>query len=279
MNRNQALMALIEEAHRGDFHFPTSARLALKIRQTLDDPECHLETAGKLIEAEPLLAARVISLANSVAYNPAGHEITDVRSAASRLGFLTLRTLAMAFVTRQMAGTPASPEIKRLGAYLWEHTAHVAALCRTIAAHISEKHPEAALFCGLVHEIGGFYLLSRVEEYPALIAPSTNTSEDLDLVSVKNTLSLAVLRNLDVPETIVDAVEQYIEGYLSTPPSSLSDSLILADYLAPVASPLLNGENALADPDIDRVVELGLFKETLSVAAGEVDSLVRALRG
>lgn len=279
MNRNQALMLLIEEAHRGDFHFPTSARLALKIRQTLDDPECHLETAGKLIEAEPLLAARVISLANSVAYNPAGHEITDVRTAASRLGFLTLRTLAMAFVTRQMAGSPTLPELTRLATYLWEHTAHVAALSRTIAGSISQKHPEAALFCGLVHEIGGFYLLSRVEQYPALIAPQAGTGDDIDLVSVKNTLSLAVLRNLEVPETIVDAVEQYIEGYLSTPPSSLADSLILADYLAPVASPLLNVEAPLPDLHLDSVIELGQYKKTLAEAAGEVDSLVRALRG
>lgn len=276
MNRNQALLLLIEEAHRGDFHFPTSARLAIKIRQTLDDPECHLDAAGKLISAEPLLAAQVIAMANSVAYNPGGREITDVRTATARLGFRTLRTLAMAFVTRQMAGTPVSPEQKRLAGELWEHTAHVAALARIIAAKVTGKDAETALFCGLVHEIGGFYLLSRVEQYPALILPQAEGADNVDLVSATNTLSLAVLRNLGVPETVLDAVEQYVEGFLATPPASLADSLILADHLAPVPSPLSTGVETNAE--IDRAIESGMLAETLKESADEVASLARALR-
>jgi HD-like signal output (HDOD) protein len=279
MNRNQALMLLIEEAHRGDFHFPTSARLAIKIRQTLDDPECHLDAAGKLISAEPLLAAQVISLANSVAYNPGGREITDVRSATARLGFRTLRTLAMAFVTRQMSGTPSSPEQKRLASELWEHTAHVAALARIIAAKVTGKDPETALFCGLVHEIGGFYLLSRAEQYPALIQPQAEGADNVDLVSVTNTLSLAVLRNLGVPETVLDAVELYAEGFLATPPTTLADTLVLADQTATFPSPL----SADSDGDKKSIRDLATKNETLALAIKESDeevgSLVRALRG
>ncbi|HET6720081.1 MAG TPA: HDOD domain-containing protein [Rhodocyclaceae bacterium] len=279
MNRNQALMLLIEEAHRGDFHFPTSARLAIKIRQTLDDPECHLDAAGKLISAEPLLAAQVIAMANSVAYNPGGREITDVRTATARLGFRTLRTLAMAFVTRQMAGTPSSPEQKRLAGELWEHTAHVAALARIIAAKVTGKDPETALFCGLVHEIGGFYLLSRVEQYPALILPQAEAADNVDLVSVTNTLSLAVLRNLGVPETVLDAVESYVEGYLASPPTTLADTLILADHTATFPSPL----SASSADDQKAAHELAAQNETLAQALKEsdadVESLVRALRG
>ena len=277
MNRNQALMLLIEEAHRGDFHFPTSAKLAIKIQQTLDDPECHLEAAEKLIAAEPLLAAQVISMANSVAYNVSGREITDVRTAASRLGFQTLRTLAMAFVTRQMAGAPSSPEQKRLASDLWEHTAHVAALARIIAAKVTKKSPETALFCGLVHEIGGFYLLSRVEQYPSLLAAPSANSDEVNLESVKNTLTLAVLRNLGVPETVVDAVERYVEGELTTPPATLADTLILADHMAAVPTSLAS--SGKTDPLLDAAVEEQTLQDALKESDEEVASLVRALRG
>lgn len=279
MNRNQALLLLIEEAHRGDFHFPTSARLAIKIRQTLDDPECHLDAAGKLISAEPLLAAQVISMANSVAYNPGGREITDVRTATARLGFRTLRTLAMAFVTRQMAGTPSSPEQKRLASELWEHTAHVAALARIIAAKVTGKDPETALFCGLVHEIGGFYLLSRVEQYPALILPQTEAADNVDLASATNTLSLAVLRNLGVPETVLDAVELYVEGFLATPPATLADTLVLADHMASFPSPLNTGSSGDKKAALDLAAQNESLIQALQESNEEVDSLVRALRG
>lgn len=275
MNRNQALMLLIEEAHRGDFHFPTSARLAIKIKQTLDDPNCHLDAAGKLLEAEPLLAAQVISIANSVAYNPSGREITELRTATARLGFRTLRTMAMAFVTRQMAGSHSTPEQQRLASDLWEHTAHVAALARLIAAKVTSRDPETALFCGLVHEIGGFYLISRAEQYPALLAPASGEAGEIDLVSVKNTLSLAVLRNLGVPETVVEAVEQYVEDYLATPPSSLADTLILAEHVASFPSPLGKAEPA----DSDLVKDNPALAAALEESDAEVDSLVRALRG
>lgn len=278
MNRNQALNLLIEEAHRGDFHFPSSARLAIKIKEALDDPECHLETAEKLIQAEPLLAAQVISLANSVAYNPSGREITDVRTAASRLGFHTLRTLAMAFVTRQMAGNPTSPAQKRLAAALWEHTAHVAALTRVIGAKVANKNPEAAMFCGLVHEIGGFYLLSRSDEFPALIAPADEADGQLDIVSVENTLTLAVLRNLGVPETVLSAVELFVEGFLATPLTTAADALMLADYMAPVPSPLVGEAAPVNNGLFDQAIENGMLDALLKESAEEVASLTRALR-
>lgn len=279
MNRSQALNLLIDEAHRGEFHFPTSAKLAIKIKEVLDDPDCHLEAAAKLIQAEPLLAAKVISIANSVAFNPAGREITDVRTAASRLGVQTLRTLAMAYVARQMSGSPSSPDQQRLAAALWEHTAHVAALCHVIAGKVTKINPESALFAGLVHEIGGFYLLSRAEKYPVLLAAKSDSPDDIDLVSVENTLSLAVLRSLGIPDAVLDAVEQYAEGTLWTPLSTLGDTLMLADYMAPVSSPLAPADHEAGDVLIDLAVQKVMLVEILKESAEEVASLARALRG
>lgn len=279
MDRNQALLALIEEAHRGDFHFPTSAKLAIKIRQTLDDPECHLDAAGKLIQAEPLLAAQVISIANSVVYNPSGREITDIRTATSRLGFTTLRTMAMAFVTRQMAGTASSPEQQRMATALWEHTAHVAALSQVIAAKVTHCNRDTALFAGLVHEIGGFYLLSRTSQYPALLADPTSSSSEINLASVENTLSLAVLRNLGIPETVLDAVEQFTEGFLSSPPKTLGDTLLLAEYMAPIHSPVSPVEPSESTIALDLAVEQGTLIDILKESADDVASLTKALCG
>lgn len=283
MNRNQALTLLTEEAGRGEIHFPTNTQVTLKVRQALDDPDCHLEAAGKLIQADPLLAAQVVAMANSVAFNPSGREITEVRTAASRLGFQTLRTLVMAQVTRQMAGGASSPEQQRMTTQLWSHSAHVAALARVIARRVSGQNPDTAMFAGLVHEIGGFYLLSRSSQYPCLLdarpasAPGDGDAE-VDRIAVENALGLAVLRQLAVPAALIEAVEHYAQGYLSMPPKSLGDTLLLADYLAPVASPLLPAEMNQDDATLDFADGKVTLSQVLAESAEEVDSLIAALR-
>lgn len=283
MNRNQALTLLTEEAGRGEIHFPTNTQVTLKVRQALDDPDCHLEAAGKLIQADPLLAAQVVAMANSVAFNPAGREITEVRTAASRLGFQTLRTLVMAQLTRQMAGAAGSPEQQRMTAQLWAHSTHVAALARVIARRVSGQNPDTALFAGLVHEIGGFYLLSRSSEYPCLLdarpagAPGDGDA-DVDRIAVENALGLAVLRQLAVPAPLIAAVDHYAQGFLSMPPKSLGDTLLLADYLAPVASPLLPAESDQGDATLDFADGEVTLSLVLAESAEEVDSLIAALR-
>src|SRR5437762_357263 len=101
MDRLEVFRSIATQAGRGELTFPTNVNASLKIQQALDDPECHMEAAAKLIQAEPLLAARTVAIANSVAYNRSGNEITNVRSAVMRLGFSTLRSLVAALIVRQ----------------------------------------------------------------------------------------------------------------------------------------------------------------------------------
>lgn len=87
-------------------------------------------TRSALIAAEPILAARVIGLANSVSYNPGGRAITELKGAISRLGFAALRAIAAAIVVRQMKEMSSDATHRALAGRLWEHTANVAALAR-----------------------------------------------------------------------------------------------------------------------------------------------------
>src|SRR3546814_8712091 len=133
MDKRKAFEAIIADIGKGDLAFPTSARVAMQVQQALNDPDCAIGTAVRLVQAEPLLAARVVSMANSVAFNRSGREVTDVKTAVTRLGFKTVRSLAAALVTRQMAGAAGSASHQELAARLWQHTTHVASLAHVIA--------------------------------------------------------------------------------------------------------------------------------------------------
>ena len=126
MNKMTVFKSIAAGVRGGEVVFPTSATVAMKVRQLLDDPDCHIEAAAKLVQAEPVLAARVVAMANSVAYNRSGREIADVRTAVARLGFRTVRSLATAVVTRSLSGSDGSAAEQALATQLWEHTAQVA---------------------------------------------------------------------------------------------------------------------------------------------------------
>jgi HD-like signal output (HDOD) protein len=278
MDKREIFRSIAADVTKGEMSFPTSAQVAMQVRRALDDPDCHIEAAAKLVQAEPLLSARVVAIANSATYNRSGREITDVRSSVTRLGFQTVRTMATALVTRQLAGKPGADAHQKLAAQLWEHTAHVASLAHVIARRVTHQNPETAMFAGIVHEVGGFYMLSRAGEFPGLL--EDDQSDWIEFGEVE--IGRAVLKVLSVPEAISAAIETLWDGFLSIPPSSLADTLMLADELAPIASPLhpMGGDNP--DEGMKSSIDMAIGEDTLSSilaeSAAEMQSLTGALK-
>lgn len=274
-------LQVFQEIHRnlaeGHLDFPTNVQVSLRVRQALDDPNCDIRLAVRLIEAEPMLAARIIALANSVTYNPYGREVSDLRTAATRLGFSTLRSLSMALVTRQLATGNLPVNLQHVANQLWQHTTHVAALSRVIARKVTGVDPEAALFSGLIHELPGFYLLSRAHAYPGIfegdLSQWVETGERL--------LGEPLLSALNVPERIREAVSAFWDGYLSMPAVSLGDTLLLADQLAPINSPLRPSDFAKTESGLEAHIEMAigedLLTEILEASKEELNSLAAAM--
>ncbi|MFZ2854643.1 MAG: HDOD domain-containing protein [Rhodocyclaceae bacterium] len=277
MDVQKALAAIAADAARGDMVFSTNAEIDLRVQRALDDPDCSLDELAKLISAEPILSARVVAIANSVAYNRSGRASSDVHHAVSRLGFKTLRMLVTALIVRQMENMSQVPEHRALAVRLWEHTAHVAALARVIAQRVTHQDPDAAFFAGIVHEVGGFYLISRASAFPGLFAGDLTEWHDQGEADVGR----AVLRVLGVPDNVLAAVETLWGGYLALPPESLGDTLLLADELSPVESPLSQmsgmGCQGMA-VDIDMSIDDETLSGILRDSAEEVASLTAALR-
>jgi len=277
-SKREVFEEIAKQVAQGDLMFPTGAQVALNLRRALDDPECHILTAAKLIQAEPLLSARVIEISNSVAFNRSGREITDVHVAVSLLGFTTIRSLAMALVTRQMAGQSKTREHQEVVDRLWEHSAHVASLARAIARHVTHVDQETALFAGIIHEIGGFYMLSRSEEYPGLL--EDDFSEWLEGGEVA--VGRQVLIRLKVPQSVLAMMESFWDGFLAMPPVTLADTLLLAEELATVPSPLHRVDSKSPGSELRASIEMVIGEETLTLilaeAAEEIESLTRALK-
>jgi HD-like signal output (HDOD) protein len=276
----ETLTRIAETASGDDLIFPTTTEMALRVQRALDNPDASLDQLARLVQADPLLAARVVAVANSVIYNRSGRTITDVKNAVSRIGLNTLRVLAAAVVVRQMEGMARTGEHRQLAVRLWEHTAHVAALCQVIARRVTRVNPDTAFFAGIIHEVGGFYLISRAADYPGLLDGPNGSLLAWDEGGAAE-VGRAVLKRLSAPAAVCEAIESLWAGYLAMPPQSLGDTLLLADQLAPVESPLsqLAGHGREGtEVQIDVALDEQTLGSILEESAADVASLIEALR-
>jgi len=276
MDRLDAFTAIAAQASRGDITFPANVNASLRLQQALNDPDCHAEAAAKLIQANPLLAARSVAIANSAAYNRSGSDITSVKTAVQRLGVRTLQSLVAAVIVRQIGSEITNPLLKQKIDQLWEHTAHVAALSQVIARRVTRLDPETALFAGIMHEVAGFYMLSCAGDYPQIIDGEPEDWVEHGEIEIGR----GVLTRLGVPDGVFRAIEAMWTGLRALPPESLGDTLLLANDLSPVPSPLYQPRGNITEQGartIDFVMGEGSLHTVMVESAEEVRSLYAVL--
>jgi len=284
MEKSAILGVLATEVEQGRLIFPTSAAAAIKIKEKLEDPNCSMDSVTRLIQAEPLLSTKLVAIANSPVFNRSGRKITGVRSAVTLIGMRTVRNLATAVVVQQLVESLARSEQV---AQLWKHSAYVAALAQVIAHRVTRQDPETAMFAGMIHEISWFYLLAREKYYPGLIDESMaslrSSDEALESESEFNCeiiIGTAVLKALSVPDPVLENIIYLWQGYLTFPPNSLGDTLLIANQLAPVKSPFaLPSDQGYRDvpANINLLIDDTTLSEILKDSENEIRLLTEAL--
>jgi hypothetical protein len=234
VNRIEAFGYIAAQAARGDISFPTSVNAVLRLQRALNDPDCHLEDAIRLVLGEPQLAARTVALANSSAFNAGGKPVTNVRAAVTRVGYRNLQMLVASLAVRQFGSCIQDPDLRHKAEQLWEHTVQVAALAQVFARRVTFVNPDTAMFAGIVHEIGAFYLLMRADDFPGLLDDDEDRWGEL----CEEVVTREVGRRLALPDPVAEAVFDLRGGWLNMPPTSLLDTLLLANLYAGIPSPL-----------------------------------------
>lgn len=233
MEKLSDIASIVAEVQRGELVFPTSVNAALALQLALADPDCHDDAVTRKVLGEPVLAARAVALANAAVFQRHGLPVTSARAAVLRLGYRNLYSLAAAMVVRQFGARLRDPQLRACADQLWKYSAHVAAIAYQVARHITRTDPDTALFAGIVHEAGNFYLLSRADQMPGVLAELGPR-----LGPVQEIVAREVLRKLQVPEAVAAAIVSLRDGAISLPPAGLRDTLLLARHLSPVLSPL-----------------------------------------
>jgi len=157
-----SLDALIE----GGRQLPTLPVLVLQVQRALANDRSGPRDIAHLIERDPVLAARVLRLANSAAFSR-GDPITTIGAAVGRLGMNHVRSLCLAVgVVRAFGNSYRRLDHQRY----WQHSVAVGMVAERLT-HMSKRYAqvdgEEAYVAGLLHDVG---LLVCDQFFPAEFA-------------------------------------------------------------------------------------------------------------
>ena len=183
---------------------PSFPDVAIRVRKALTNEEVEIDQVVRVISAEPALAARLLQVANSAALNPNGRRLTDLRTAVSRIGFNMARSATIAFAMSQLRRAEAYKGLEIPLTELWQHSAHVAAVCHVVARRFTRMNADTALLAGLLQGVGKLYLLTRTVRFTSLLGDPAAYQRIVADWHLR--IAQAILRNWEMPEEIVTAV-------------------------------------------------------------------------
>ncbi len=187
----------------GDVVFPTSFDAALRLRREMQNPDLPTARIAQIVNVEPLVATKLMRMANSVLYSPDGTPARNLQAAIGRLGVEMVRTTALAIAMNQLIRSKDMAIFSDLTQSLWNHTLKTAAAARVLARTYTRINPDEALLAGLVHDLGAFYMVYRAAQYAELRARPDSVK--YLIMQWHESIGVTLLHALGVSEEVVNA--------------------------------------------------------------------------
>lgn len=201
------IKGLTAELSAKELIFPTSLNTTMKIRHALNQEDISNDALARLIGTEPVLSAQVLRFSNSVAFNQSRLQTANLRTATLRLGFATVRNIAISVGMKQLSEFKSAGEFAQRIEGLWNRSVRVAALSYVIARNLSNVSPEHAMLAGLLHDVGKFYILHRARHHAPLFS-SERALWDIVYQWHAN-IGAVILENWDIADKIRSAVIEH----------------------------------------------------------------------
>jgi HD-like signal output (HDOD) protein len=177
-----------------ELHIPSLPEVALKLGMAIQS-EASLAEVVKIVQLDPVIAAKLVHVANSPLYLPS-RPIVSCQDAVARLGLIATRNLVTAFSLRQTFKCK-DPLLVKATKESWRQSVYLSALCYVLADDNPGMNREEALFAGLIADIGMVPFLYFADHLPREFW----TPEDIDAVAphVRGPVGTYLLRRWDFP--------------------------------------------------------------------------------
>jgi len=274
VDEEKFLAELLKDIDNGNLVLPTLPEVALKVRETVDDPEVTAGKVADIIITDAALSARLLQVANSPLYR-ARTEIDSIQMAVTRLGTTLVRNLVTSLVMQQMFQATTDVIDTRLR-NLWEHSTQVAAIARVLAAPFRHLQAEQAMLAGLIHDIGALPIYVRAEDMPELL--DDEAALDNLVMKLHTRLGKVIMEHWQFPEALVNVAAEHenLEYVSKDGKPDFVDLVIVANLQSRIGT-----DHPLANVDFSKVsafTRLGIDPEINIVDVEENKEQIAAIQ-
>lgn len=217
-------------------NLPAFPKVVNDILETLDDENATLGSLVHFVECDPVITARVLSIANSAAMGGRhGVQLRDVSMAVSLIGLARVREIVLAVSLADFARK------SQMATYFWEHSMAVAITAQELGrfAHVSADY---ALVAGLLHDIGQLWMARFYPLEFQMVRSTLNFSERGIIEVERQYFGMdhcevgGILAGLwALPKAVLAAVRHHHD-----PAPALSEKLVDVTHIAEVFSNALD---------------------------------------
>jgi HD-like signal output (HDOD) protein len=265
----QHMLAALEA---GVVELPAFPQVVIQVQEVLRNPNYSVQMIARPISADPILAARLLNMANSTAFNATGRVIIDLGVALTRLGAQKVYSVVLAHAIQDIRRVESLRSIARPMDELWSDSVAVAHFCDAVVKRLRLAMPDA-FAAGLLHRVGHLYILVQLARQGASRPPVSLSKNLVD--AWHPAIAKSVLKNWRVNDAVCDAVGMQADvlGVPSGPPT-LTDVLFVGIRLA---NRMFNSGDTSSMGSGGVLARLNLSTEECRNLIGEAEAELRAL--
>ncbi len=198
-----SLLAL--ELDNGDIYLPSLPDVVLKIRGLLEKDNCDFAVISQAISIDPVLVSRLFVVANSAYYNRANVKIDTLEGATGRLGFEVVRNTAMSLAMKQLHKSDKNDKAAKQIRKIWARGMKLSSMAHAVASRSSNLNHETAYLCGLMHEVGKLYILTKVEDFPDLLGKPESLARVMEEWNPQ--VSKSIIESWSFPDDVAESTD------------------------------------------------------------------------
>lgn len=198
-----SLLAL--ELDNGDISLPSLPDVVLKIRSLLEREDCDFAMVGHAISVDPVLVSKLYVYANSAYYNRANVKIDTLEGAIGRLGFEVVRNAAISMALKQLHGSDKKGRSAAHLRRIWARGMKLSSMAHAVAGQRRHFNQETAHLCGLMHEVGKLYILTKAEDFPELLGNVQSLQQVLEEWNPQ--VSKSIIESWGFPDEVAESAD------------------------------------------------------------------------